>query len=120
MDKLDHIFALQKQFQDRIKRERGLGDIPMDQWLQKQTLAMLSELSELLEEVNLKWWKNPHPLDEGRIREELSDLLHFFVSMCLEAGMTAEDLYAVYVGKNRENHLRQDGLSDKPGYGVQA
>ena len=32
--------------------------------------------------------------------------------------MTADDLYRVYVGKNRENRLRQEGLSQKPGYEV--
>ena len=55
MDKLDHIFELQKGFQDKLKRERGLEGIPMETWLQKQTLAMISELAELLEEVNFKW-----------------------------------------------------------------
>ena len=44
--------------------------------------------------------------------------MHFFVSMCLEAGMTADDLYQMYVGKNLENVRRQDGLSVKPGYEV--
>lgn len=89
MDKLDHIFELQKGFQDKLKRERGLEGIPMETWLQKQTLAMISELAELLEEVNFKWWKNPHELRPDCVREELSDILHFFVSMCIEAGMTA-------------------------------
>ena len=118
MDKLEHIFELQKGFQDKLKRERGLSGIPMETWLQKQTLAMISELAELLEEVNFKWWKNPHELRPECVREELSDILHFFVSMCIEAGMTADDLYRTYVGKNHENHLRQDGLSHKPGYEV--
>lgn len=118
MDKLEQIFALQQQFQDKLKRERNLQDVPMEQWLQKQTLAMVSELAELLEEVNFKWWKNPHPLHEEQIREEITDLLHFLVSMCIEAGISAEDLYQTYVGKNRENVRRQDGLSAKPGYAV--
>ena len=118
MDKLDEIFALQKGFQEKLKRERHLEGIPMQEWLQKQTLAMVSELAELLEEVNFKWWKNPHELNRAAIHEELSDLLHFFISMCIEAGMTAEDLYNVYAGKNRENVLRQDGKSSKPGYAV--
>ncbi len=118
MDKLDTIFALQKGFQEKIKKERGLEDIPMEQWLQKQTLAMVSELAELLEEVNFKWWKNPHELDAGNIREELADILHFFVSMCLEAGMTADDLFTVYAGKNKENFDRQNGASAKKGYEV--
>jgi len=119
MDKLEHIFELQKGFQEKLKRERNLDFTP-DQWIQKQTLAMISELAELLEEVNFKWWKNPHELNNANIREELSDILHFFVSMCLEAGMTADDLYNVYVGKNKENHARQDGTSQKHGYETHA
>lgn len=118
MDKLTEIFALQQRFQDKLKAERGLEGIPMEQWLQKQTLAMVSELAELLEEVNFKWWKNPHALNEEHIREELTDILHFFVSMCIEAGMDADMLYEHYVGKNRENVRRQEGLSEKPGYAV--
>ncbi len=116
MDKLEHIFELQKGFQDKLKRERGLEGIQMEEWLQRQTLAMISELAELLEEVNFKWWKNPHELSKTNIHEELSDILHFFISMCIEAGMTADDLYHVYVGKNKENHMRQDGTSRKHGY----
>lgn len=118
MDKLEEIFDLQQRFQDKLKAERGLEGIPMEQWLQKQTLAMVSELAELLEEVNFKWWKNPHELNREHIHEELTDILHFFVSMCIEAGMDADTLYAQYVGKNRENVRRQEGLSEKPGYAV--
>lgn len=118
MDKLEQIFALQQSFQDKLKQERHLQDIPMEQWLQKQTLAMVSELAELLEEVNFKWWKNPHELNQHQIQEELSDILHFFISMCIEAGMTADDLFNVYVGKNKENFLRQEGKSEKKGYEV--
>lgn len=118
MDKLDEIFALQLRFQEKLKQERKLEDIPMEQWLQKQTLAMVSELAELLEEVNFKWWKNPHELNVSNIQEELSDILHFFVSMCIESGMSAEDLYNTYIGKNKENFRRQDGTSLKKGYEV--
>lgn len=118
MDRLEHIFALQGQFQDKLKKERGLEHITPEEWLQKQTLAMLSELAELLEEVNFKWWKNPHPLRQEAVQEELSDILHFFISMCIEAGMSADDLFDVYAGKNKENVDRQDGKSQKPGYAV--
>ena len=118
MDKLEHIFDLQKCFQDQLKRERRLEHISPEEWLQKQTLAMISELAELLEEVNFKWWKNPHEFNLAAVHEELSDILHFFVSMCIEAGMSADDLYNMYVGKNRENVKRQDGKSGKTGYEV--
>ena len=59
MDKLDHIFALQKAFNDELIERRHLQDIPDDKWIQMQTLAMVSELAELIDEVNFKWWKNP-------------------------------------------------------------
>jgi len=119
MDKLEHIFALQKGFQDQLKRTRRLEYISPEEWLQKQTLAMISELAELLEEVNFKWWKNPREMNQAAVWEELSDILHFFISMCLEADMKAEDLYNVYVGKNHENVRRQEGKSEKQGYVVE-
>ena len=119
MDKLDHIFELQKGFQDKLKRERGLEGIPMETWLQKQTLAMISELAELLEEVNFKWWKNPQENNMDAVREELVDVLHFFVSMCIKSGMTSADLHRLYLAKNQENFDRQHGKSQKPGYALQ-
>lgn len=116
MDKLDEIFRLQGFFQQELIEKRGLSGISPQEWIQKQTLAMVSELAELLEEVNFKWWKNPKPLDEGALKEELVDILHFFVSMCLTAGMSPEELYRIYLEKNRENILRQEGKGKKPGY----
>jgi dimeric dUTPase (all-alpha-NTP-PPase superfamily) len=118
VDKLEEIFTLQASFQDKLKKERHLEGFTMEDWLQKQSLAMVSELAELLDAVNFKWWKNPHALDMPNIREELCDMLHFLVGMCIEAGMSADDLYNVYLGKNRENFRRQDGLSQKKGYEV--
>ena len=76
---------------------------------------MISELSEILDEVQFKWWKDPQPIDEAKLHEELVDLLHFFVSMCLKAGMTSEMLYQGYIEKNSENFRRQKGES-REGY----
>lgn len=116
MDKLDTIFQMQQQLNDDIIARRGLADISDEEWIQKQTLAMLSEMAELLDEVNFKWWKNPKPVDKDAVQEELTDILHFFVSMCLRAGMDAQGLYDRYVKKNAENFRRQDGTSEKKGY----
>lgn len=116
MDKLDKIFEMQRALNDEIIALRGLHDIPMEKWIQMQTLAMMSELSELIDEVNFKWWKNEKPVDIDRVRDEMVDILHFFVSMCLRAGMDAEELFKRYIDKNRENYDRQYGRSEKPGY----
>lgn len=115
-DKLEIIFEMQKKFDEDLAKKRDLSGITRDQWIQKETLAMLSELSELIDEVNFKWWKNPKPVDEDRVKEELVDILHFFVSMCIKMGMDAEELCGRYLKKNKENFDRQNGLSDKEGY----
>lgn len=115
-DKLDVIFEMQRALNDEIISRRHLEGISDEEWIQKQTLAMLSEMAELLNEVNFKWWKNPKPVDEHAVKEELVDILHFFVSMCLRAHMTPDELYQIYLDKNKENFDRQNGLSKKEGY----
>jgi dimeric dUTPase (all-alpha-NTP-PPase superfamily) len=116
-DRLETIFRLQQQFQEDLVARRGLA---FDQatWIQKQTLALIVELGEVLEEARYKWWKNPEPIDAAKLHEELVDVLHFFVALCLAAGLDAEGLYRGYLAKNAENFRRQKGLSDRPGYGA--
>ena len=117
MDKLDMIFQLQQSLDDDIARRRNL-EFSREVWLQKEVLAMISELSEVLDEVNFKWWKNPKQVDDAALKGELVDILHFFVSMCLRSGMTAEELFALYKEKNKENFDRQYGRSQKQGYEI--
>ena len=95
-----------------------MQDVTPEEWIQKQTLAMLSELAELIAEVNFKWWKNPKPVVTDNVREELVDILHFFVGMCNRSGMGSEELFARYIKKNEENFKRQYGMSAKPGYSL--
>ncbi|MBQ2433611.1 MAG: dUTPase, partial [Clostridia bacterium] len=93
MDKLDKIFEMQENLNADIIEKRSLHGIPDDKWIQMQTLAMLSEMAELIDEVNFKWWKNPKPINEDNVKDELVDILHFFVSMCLRAHMSPEELF---------------------------
>ncbi|MDO4741435.1 MAG: dUTPase [Eubacteriales bacterium] len=117
MDKLDDIFRLQAELNREIREKRSLS-FSSGEWIQKLTLAMLSELAELLDEVNFKWWKNPKEIDERLVKEELVDILHFFVSMCLDAGMTPEEMHRMYLEKHQENLDRQHGKSLKEGYAL--
>jgi len=116
MDKLDTVFSMQQKLNEDIIRRRGLQGISPEEWIQKHMLAMLSEMAELLDEVNFKWWKNKKPIDQDALREELVDILHFYVSMCLAAGMDSRELFERYMNKNEENFKRQDGTSEKKGY----
>ena len=117
MDKLDVIFQLQESLDRDIASRRSLS-YSREEWMQKEVLAMISELSEVLDEVNFKWWKNPKPVDDAALKGELVDVLHFFVSMCLRSGMTAEELFSLYKAKNQENFDRQYGRSQKQGYEI--
>ena len=117
MDKLDKIFEMQKLLDDDIAARRH-RQFSTEEWMQKEVLAMLSELSEVLDEVNFKWWKNKKPIDDNALRGELVDILHFFVSMCIRSGMSADELFERYVEKNKENFDRQYGRSEKKGYEV--
>ena len=117
-DKLDTIFQMQKALNEDIIARRGLEGITDEEWIQKHMLAMLSEMAEVLDEVNFKWWKNPKPVNHDALCEELVDVLHFYVSMCLKAGMDADELFQRYLAKNEENFRRQQGKSEKKGYDV--
>lgn len=114
-DMLKEIFRLQEQFDRAVVEHRGL-DYARDVWIQKEVLAIISELSEILDEVNFKWWKDPQEIDHERLREEIVDVLHFFVSMCLKAGIGPEELFQAYIRKNQENFSRQEGETDRKGY----
>ncbi len=116
MDKLDRIFAMQKELDNDIIALRKLSSISSEEWIQKDVLAIVAELGELLDEVNFKWWKNPKPLNMAALQEEIIDVLHFFISMCIHAGLDANSLFELYTAKNNENVDRQHGRSSKPGY----
>lgn len=115
-DKLDMIFELQEKFDQDVIKNRKLENIQPEEWIQKQTLAVMSELAELLNEVNFKWWKNPKEVNTMNVKEELIDILHFFVGMCNRIGMSSTELFKIYIEKNKENFKRQYGLSAKKGY----
>lgn len=106
---------MQAFLDEKIIQERSL-DFSKEEWIQKEVLAMISELSEVLDEVNFKWWKNKKEIDDNNLKEEIVDLLHFLISMALKAGMTADEMFSIYMDKNKENLKRQEGKSKKTGY----
>lgn len=114
-DMLVEIFKKQSEFDSALAEKRGLN-YDQSTWIQKEVLAIISELVEILDEVNFKWWKDARPIDHDKLKEEIVDVLHFFVSMCLKAGIGPEELYEAYMAKNAENFRRQEGKTDRSGY----
>ncbi len=114
-DKLDVLFRMQKGLDAYIRDNRKL-DFTQSEWVCKKAMALMVELGEVVEEAKYKWWKNDNTIDFDKLKEELVDVLHFFLGMCIDSGMTADELFDIYLKKNKENYDRQNGLSSKHGY----
>ena len=54
MEMLERIFYMQNLFDNDLIKNRNL-EYSKEEWIQKEVLAIVSELAELLAEVNFKW-----------------------------------------------------------------
>lgn len=129
-DKLEQLFAMQGDLNDRIfikkdirdnegktlsmaalMAEAGQGNLgpntKVNEWLGKYLSALDDESRELREELLWKWWSKDF-LDMQNIRVEIVDQLHFWISLALTAGMDAETVFSLYMQKNAVNHKRQE------------
>lgn len=116
-DKLDVLFKMQAGLDGYIREKRNLS-FSRGEWVCKKAMALMVELGEVVEEAKYKWWKNDSEIDDAALKEEIVDVLHFFLGMAIDAGMTSDELFDIYLKKNKENYDRQNGLSKKKGYEV--
>jgi NTP pyrophosphatase (non-canonical NTP hydrolase) len=71
---------------------------------------LVRELSEALQELKNKPWKQTEqPTDRAAFVEEVGDSLHFFVELCITAGISAEDLHRAYFRMHQKNNSRLAG-----------
>lgn len=95
-----------------VVSEDDLGDID-SRYVQARVHElfgwMVRELGEAMQELPSKPWKHVFgEVDEAKFREEMADAFHFFVEMCITAGMTADDLFEGYFGAWQKNRKRQE------------
>lgn len=76
-------------------------------WLSGYLKALLEEGRELSEEIPWKWWSKQE-IDLQAVRVEIVDMLHFWISLALSAGMDAAEVHRLYLLKNEVNHRRQE------------
>jgi dimeric dUTPase (all-alpha-NTP-PPase superfamily) len=108
-DKLEEIFRLQDQLNQRIgMNAAALTDEERVKWVLNYTRAMTQEIAELVDSVPWKWWAKYQTFDVQNARVEVVDLFHFLISIAQVLGMSPDDVYQAYVKKNQVNHQRQD------------
>jgi len=108
-DMLAHVFEMQGKLNERIGvRPSEMDDEEKQKWVLNYTRALSQELSELIDSMPWKWWAKYQTFDEQNARVEVVDMLHFLVSIAQCLGMSAEDMYDIYLQKNKVNFERQD------------
>lgn len=108
-DMLTHIFEMQTQLNRRIGVEcANMGEEDQQKWLLNYCRAMSQEIAELTDSVPWKWWAKYQTFDKQNARIEVVDLFHFLISLAQVLGMSAEDVYKMYLAKNKVNFQRQD------------
>lgn len=114
-DKLEEIFALQEKLNARIGVDlSNLDEAEQTKWVLNYTRALSQETAELIDSVPWKWWAKYQAFDLQNARVEVVDMFHFLVSLAQTLGMSADDVYAGYLAKNKVNHARQDtGYAEK-------
>jgi len=114
MDKLEAIFALQEELNQRIGvSTEGMSEEEQGRWVLNYSRAMQQEIAELVDSVPWKWWAKYQDFDEQNAKVEVIDLFHFLISIAQVLGLSADDVYQAYVKKNEVNHQRQES-----GYGA--
>ena len=110
MSDLNEIFEKQIELNKKInpKLYEEIQDPEVrKKWFMQFELALRQESAEAIDSLSWKWWKAQTD-DWDNIKIELVDMLHFWVSMCTIAGMSAEEVVNLYLKKNNLNHKRQN------------
>jgi len=112
MDKLEQLFELQKDFQILLGNYIPIGkscitDLINIELIKNQILALYDEIGEALNEVPWKPWKINQEFNVSKFRMELIDVFHFLINLFLLSGIQAQDVFKLFVSKNKINVRRQ-------------
>lgn len=111
-DKLELLFAMQEMFGSKFN---NFKEISKDyKTRQTKTLEFLGHLDEELIEMRRelpirKHWsaKKDNMPEWDKVLDEFVDALHFYLSIALINGWTADDIFNAYCKKNNINFQRQ-------------
>lgn len=107
-EKLKEIIRLQGEINKAFLNPLTLNTKEKEQWTLNLIHALTSELEEVKDQINWKWWsKQRKDVDIIELKYEIIDLMHFVLSLALLWGMDENEIYRMFVAKARENLDRQ-------------
>jgi len=116
-DKLDKIFEKQYELQLKLGTIDKINSSPQmrQQFINQMILALHEEAVEIMRETSYKnpeyvpfgWKKNQHENTE-KFKEEIIDIIHFVLNLCIVSGMKPDEIFEKYMNKNKENGERKE------------
>ena len=101
---LRDLFDLQRALQKKI----DFTGMTLIQYIRLMFIGVVTEACEALEETNWKVWKQPKIINNDKFKDEIIDIFHFLINMCLAANMNAEEVIQRFTKKNKTNFKRQE------------
>mgnify|MGYP003152002322 CR=1 FL=1 len=115
-DKLFLIFKHQKELQEKlgIYDKIGKDDKLKQQYINQMILALHEEATEIMRETCYKnpeympfGWKKGQKFNNENFKDEIIDIIHFVMNLCIISGMDSDEIYNRYIGKQQKNIERQ-------------
>ena len=115
MDKLNEMFNIQKKLQVKLRvYDKIKNKSDKQQYVNQMLLAIFEETVEVMRKTSYKnpkfvkfGWKKNQKWDNNKFKEEIIDLWHFLINLCLICGMDSDEFFKIYLSKNEENFKRQ-------------
>jgi len=104
MDKLDEIYKKQYDLQQKLNTATFT-----QHYKTIMSIAIIDEVMESLRETPWKPWKINQKLNEEKYKQELIDVLHFYLNLCISINMKPNEIYKRYMKKNKINIKRKNG-----------
>lgn len=102
-DRLSIIFRLKEEFENRFFDLVGISQQEREELTLQVVMMLISETTELLREMNYKLLKTEFvELDKGKIFEEIIDIGHFYIFLCLIWGLDSDSFFEEFLKKNKK------------------
>lgn len=107
MDELKSLLQKQRKLSENWIDYNNLTLKDQEKFHKEVCLAAMAEMMEVLNEINWKpWKKKKKQIDLKHLEEELIDVLHFWLELCLIWGISSKKIIDTYNMKNKVNHQR--------------